>query len=82
MQAILGHRHVDTTLSYARLYDGTVEAHYYRAMGEVEERLGLVRSHRVPHRSLAVNYWRLWTHGVPGTFNGIRRKVSVMRRGS
>jgi integrase len=40
VQAILGHQHVDTTLGYARLYDGTVAADYYRAMREVERRFG------------------------------------------
>jgi hypothetical protein len=39
VQAILGHKHIDTTLSYARLYDGTVAADYYRAMAEVERRI-------------------------------------------
>ena len=39
VQTILGHRHVDTTLGYARLYDGTVAADYYRAMTQVEQRL-------------------------------------------
>jgi len=29
---LLGHEKVDTTLGYARLYDGTVAADYYRAM--------------------------------------------------
>jgi hypothetical protein len=41
VQTILGHRYVDTTLRYARLYDGTVAAHYYRAVGEIERRSGL-----------------------------------------
>jgi len=41
VQAIMGHRHVDTTLIYARLYDGKVAADYYRAMGEVEARMEL-----------------------------------------
>jgi len=41
VQTILGHKHIDTTLTYARLYDGTVAADYYRAMAEVEGRLGL-----------------------------------------
>ena len=35
---LLGHKHVDTTLGYARLYDGTVAADYYRAIGEIESR--------------------------------------------
>jgi integrase len=42
VQAILGHKYVHTTLGYARLYDGTVAADYYRAMAEVEKRLPLI----------------------------------------
>jgi len=38
VQAILGHKHVDTTLRYARLYDSTVSEDYYRAMEEIERR--------------------------------------------
>jgi len=41
VQAILGHKHIDTTLGYARLYDGTVAADYYRAMAHIESRLAL-----------------------------------------
>jgi integrase/recombinase XerD len=41
VQAILGHRSVDTTLGYARLYDGTVAADYYRAMTTVERQIAL-----------------------------------------
>jgi hypothetical protein len=36
VQAILGHKLIDTTLAYARLYDGTVAADYYRAMVTIE----------------------------------------------
>ncbi|MBN1139991.1 MAG: site-specific integrase [Anaerolineae bacterium] len=36
VQSILGHKFIDTTLGYARLYDGTVDADYYRAMAEIE----------------------------------------------
>jgi integrase len=36
VQSLLGHEKVDTTLGYARLYDGTVAADYYRAMGQIE----------------------------------------------
>ena len=36
VQAILGHSHIDTTLDYARLYDGTIAADYYQAMAQVE----------------------------------------------
>ena len=42
VQAILGHKFIDTTLGYARLYDGTLAADYYRAMNEVERQLELV----------------------------------------
>jgi site-specific recombinase XerD len=41
VQMILGHRRVDTTLGYARLYDGTVAADYYSAMTRVEWQLTL-----------------------------------------
>jgi hypothetical protein len=37
----LGHQHVDTTLGYARLYDGTVAADYYRGMAQIESRFKL-----------------------------------------
>ena len=41
VQALLGHKRVDTTLGYARLYDGTIAADYYQAMGKIEGRLAL-----------------------------------------
>jgi hypothetical protein len=41
VQTILGHQRVDTTLGYARLYDGTVAADYYRAMLHIERQLML-----------------------------------------
>jgi integrase/recombinase XerD len=41
VQAILGHKYVDTTLAYACLHDGTVAADYYRAMTTIEERSSL-----------------------------------------
>ena len=41
VQTILGHKYIDTTLGYARLYDGTVAADYYRAMGQIERQLAL-----------------------------------------
>jgi integrase len=51
VQAILGHKWIDTTLGYARLYDGTLAADYYRAMNEVERQLELVERppQEVPH---------------------------------
>ena len=32
VQALLGHKHVDTTMQYARVYDSTVAADYARAL--------------------------------------------------
>jgi len=52
VQAILGHKWVDTTLGYARLYDGTVAADYYAAMGVVEQRLALPEDRLAPPPSL------------------------------
>jgi site-specific recombinase XerD len=41
VQLILGHKKIDTTLGYARLYDGTAAADYYRAMVQIESHLNL-----------------------------------------
>ncbi len=41
VQRVLGHRYVQTTLRYARLYEATVVKDYRRAMGVVEGREGL-----------------------------------------
>lgn len=41
VQTILGHKHIATTLGYARLYDGTVAADYYRAMAQIERQMAL-----------------------------------------
>jgi hypothetical protein len=47
VQTILGHEKVDTTLGYARLYDGTVASDYYRAMGQVERLFTLPENMKV-----------------------------------
>lgn len=41
VQMILGHKQIDTTLGYARLYDGTLAADYYSAMNKIERQLSL-----------------------------------------
>jgi integrase len=41
VQMILGHKQIDTTLGYARLYDGTIAADYYSAMNKIERQLAL-----------------------------------------
>jgi len=52
VQAILGHKWVDTTLGDARLYDETVAADYYAAMGVVEQRLALPEDRLSPPLAL------------------------------
>lgn len=39
IQALLGHRHLNTTMTYARVHDRTVADDYFRAMAAVEEQL-------------------------------------------
>ncbi len=39
IQALLGHKRLQTTLTYARLHDQTVARDYYTAMAVIEERL-------------------------------------------
>jgi len=48
VQALLGHEKVDTRLGYARLYDGTVAADYYSAMGQIERLFELSESQQAP----------------------------------
>ena len=52
VQAILGHKNVDITLGYARLYDGTAAADYYRAMRTVEQQLALPEDRLKPAPSV------------------------------
>ena len=47
VQFLLGHEKLDTTLGYARLYDGTVAADYYRAMAQVEGLFDLCEKRRI-----------------------------------
>lgn len=47
VQSLLGHVKVDTTLGYARLYDGTVAAAYYHAMNQIEGLFELPGSRKV-----------------------------------
>jgi len=44
VQAILGHKHIDTTMNYARLYDSTVATDYFGAMDEIEARMELAEA--------------------------------------
>ena len=39
IQALLGHKHLNTTMTYARVHDRTVAEDYFAAMAVVEKRL-------------------------------------------
>jgi hypothetical protein len=41
LQALMGHKHIETTLRYGRLCDAMVAADYYRAVCQVEARIEL-----------------------------------------
>lgn len=41
IQALLGHRRLNSTMTYARVHDRTVMADYFKAMEQVEKRLDL-----------------------------------------
>ncbi len=58
MQASPGHKFVDTTLGYARLYDGTIAADYYQAMAQVEKQLDLWLSAEMPGAGAEQAAWR------------------------
>lgn len=81
VQALLGHRHIDTTLGYARLYDATVAADYYQAMGMVEGQLQLAP---VPEKTVvgAGQLVSLVDALSAGTLNASQREVvAILRSG-
>jgi site-specific recombinase XerD len=79
VQAILGHRYVDTTLRYARLYDGTVAADYYRAMDEIERHLALQEDVNYPAPSLG-QLLALVDSLQAGTLNDAQRETVLALR--
>ena len=81
MQALLGHEKVDTTLGYARLYDGTLAADYYRAMGQIERLFALPESERAPTINPAQLIALVNSLGT-GTLNqGQRETLQTLREG-
>lgn len=51
VQAILGHKNINTTMNYARLYDGTIAEDYFQAMKQVESRLALETPAEIPSKT-------------------------------
>jgi hypothetical protein len=54
VQMILGHQHIDTTMGYARLYDGTVEKDYFQAMDQIEGLIAEPRAQISPQALIAL----------------------------
>lgn len=48
IQKLLGHKKLNTTMSYARAHDQTVEQDYFTAMGRVEQRLEVTAGKNEP----------------------------------
>jgi hypothetical protein len=48
IQKLLGHRSLDSTLIYARVYDQTVSVDYYTAMARIEKSLNLTPEAEAP----------------------------------
>ncbi len=81
VQSLLGHEKVDTTLGYARLYDGTIAADYYRAMSQVERMFQLPESRHVPLSTPAELVALVDSLGN-GTLNQMQREtVQALREG-
>jgi integrase/recombinase XerD len=81
VQAILGHKHIDTTLGYTRLYDATVAADYYRAINQVETRMELEESETAPPPDIG-QLLALLDSLQAGTLNETQREtVSTLRAG-
>jgi integrase/recombinase XerD len=81
VQALLGHEKVDTTLGYARLYDGTIAADYYRAMGGIERLFSLPDTGRLP-LSTPAELVALVDSLNGGTLNEVQREtLHLLRQG-
>ena len=81
VQSLLGHEKLDTTLGYARLYDGTIAADYYRAMSQVERLFYLPESQQIPQSTPAELVALVDSLGN-GTLNDVQREtVQALREG-
>jgi hypothetical protein len=74
VKMLLGHKYVDTTLGYARLYDGTVASDYFQAIALIEKRMDLPEDQAAPppiHGELIALVDSLWT----GTLNHTQQET-------
>lgn len=72
IQALLGHRRLNSTMVYARVHDQTVAADYYAAMAVIEERLDLPLN-QLPDQPTAAN-----GSGQKGLNNGNGRLLTLV----
>ena len=81
VKTLLGHRKVETTLGYARLYDGTVAADYYQAMALIEKGMDLPED-RVQHQPSHGELMALVNSLRTGTLNEAQQEaVRKLRAG-
>jgi len=81
VQSLLGHEKLDTTLGYARLYDGMIAADYYRAMRQVERLFHLSETRQMPFYTPAELVALVDSLGS-GTLNEHQREtVQTLREG-
>jgi hypothetical protein len=73
---ILGHQHISTTMHYARLYDGTVAADYYQAIGRIEEKTSGPNHHQ-PSRTSPKEILDLLSNLHNSPLNHEQRKVVI-----
>jgi len=66
IQKLLGHKMISTTMSYARVYDTTVEADYRRALNRIEE-----QQMPLSNEPIAVPDWPTRTVKVPELDNSV-----------
>jgi hypothetical protein len=77
VKEVLGHKRLETTLVYARLYEPTVASQYYSAMAQIEGRMGLREVDQTPDPSLML---ALVDSLHAGTLNEAQREATQALR--
>lgn len=81
VQTILGHEKVDTTLGYARLYDGTIASDYYRAMEHIEHQFALTEDDSLQVPRLGDLIALIDTLDKSGLDESQRHSLQLLRQG-
>ena len=80
VKLILGHVHIDSTMKYARTYDGTLAADYHRAMMSVERLLDLAPGATAADVSPALIIAMLDSLKTSGTLNAQQQDTIATAR--